>query len=53
MNIRVFDNANALGKGAGIAAAALIRNAINARGTANIILATGASQFETDRKSVV
>jgi len=32
---------------AGIAAAALIRSAIDKKGTANIILATGTSQFET------
>lgn len=36
-----------LGKSAGKAAAELIRNAIEQNGHANIILATGASQFET------
>jgi len=36
-----------LGKTAGQAAAQLIREAINSNGSANIILATGTSQFET------
>src|SRR3954467_481008 len=36
-----------LGKAAGKAAARLIRNAIQSNGHANIILATGTSQFET------
>ena len=47
MVIIVSENANELGKTAGIAAAQLIREAIKANGTANIILATGTSQFET------
>jgi glucosamine-6-phosphate deaminase len=36
----------ALGKSAASAGAALLRNALRQRGTANIIVATGASQFE-------
>ena len=47
MNIEVFKGPLELGRAAGIAAAQLIRDAIDARGTANIILATGTSQFET------
>ena len=46
MNIQVFENVNELGNAAGSAAARLIRKAIKENGTANIILATGASQFE-------
>ncbi len=47
MNIRVFKNAHELGNAAGSMAAQLIREAIKENDTANIILATGASQFET------
>jgi len=47
MNINVFENGRELGVAAGTAAAALIRQAISENGTANIILATGTSQFET------
>lgn len=47
MKIHVAQNPQSLGKSAGTAAAQLIRKAITANGTANIILATGASQFET------
>jgi len=47
MNIHIFSNPTELGKAAGSAAAALIRKAIAEKGTANIILATGTSQFET------
>lgn len=42
-----MDNAVALGKAAGAQTAELIKTAIAAKGEANIILATGASQFET------
>ncbi|ASZ14076.1 glucosamine-6-phosphate deaminase [Chitinophaga pendula] len=41
-----------LGTQAGKAAAELIRNAITAKGHANIILATGTSQFETLRQLI-
>ncbi len=47
MNALIYNNPQALGKAAGSAAAQCIRNAILANGTANIILATGTSQFET------
>jgi glucosamine-6-phosphate deaminase len=47
MNIKIVYSAAELGMVAGVAAAQLIRNAIAANGTANIIMATGASQFET------
>lgn len=47
MAIQVYDNAAELGKAAGAAAAQLIREAIKQNGSANIILATGTSQFET------
>ncbi|MEO8764419.1 MAG: glucosamine-6-phosphate deaminase [Ginsengibacter sp.] len=47
MKIDVYGDPQQLGKAAGTAAAALIRKAIDDNGAANIILATGASQFET------
>src|SRR5882672_6136312 len=47
MNIQIFKNPQLLGKAAGTDAARLIREAIDTNGTANIILATGISQFET------
>lgn len=47
MDINIAKDAASLGKTAGSNAAALIRNAIAKRGQANIILATGTSQFET------
>lgn len=47
MTISVFENAEALGKAAGTQAADLIRKAIAEKGSANIIVATGTSQFET------
>lgn len=47
MNVIISDSAATLGEKAGKKAAALINNAIRERGQANIILATGASQFET------
>ncbi|MEK6781199.1 MAG: glucosamine-6-phosphate deaminase [Bacteroidota bacterium] len=47
MKISVAQNPLELGEAAGSAAAALIRNAISTEGHANIILATGTSQFET------
>jgi len=47
MNITVSSNSKELGKLAGQKAAELIREAINAKGEAAIILATGSSQFET------
>jgi glucosamine-6-phosphate deaminase len=47
MNIQINKNPTELGRAAGIAAAQLIREAIDSRCTANIVLATGTSQFET------
>ncbi len=47
MEIIITNNAKELGQAAGHAAAALIRKAIAEKGSANIILATGTSQFET------
>lgn len=47
MSVYIYDTPVELGKAAGKAAAALIRNAIVSNGTATIILATGTSQFET------
>lgn len=47
MNVIICDNANQLGEHAGRKAAELINAAIRDKGQANIILATGASQFET------
>lgn len=47
MNIRIFQNPHELARAAGADAARLVREAIDSRGTANIVLATGTSQFET------
>jgi glucosamine-6-phosphate deaminase len=47
MNINIAPNAYELGKAAGTAAAQIIREAIDVNDAANIILATGTSQFET------
>ena len=47
MKVTVENNARELGVAAGKAAAALITAALLQKGQANIILATGASQFET------
>ena len=46
MNIRIFDSKIDMGSAAAEQAAAGINAAIQARGAANLILATGASQFE-------
>jgi glucosamine-6-phosphate deaminase len=46
MQIRTFDDKQQLGKQAAADGAAAIRRAIDDRGEANIIVATGASQFE-------
>lgn len=47
MNISIEQNAAALGVAAGKKAAALLRGTLSVKGSANVILATGASQFET------
>lgn len=46
MHLTIHDNAAELGQAAAVLAVKLIVDAVNARGHANIILATGASQFE-------
>jgi glucosamine-6-phosphate deaminase len=46
VEIRVFDDKGSLGKAAALQAAAAICHAIAEKGTARIIAATGASQFE-------
>ncbi|HRQ52397.1 MAG TPA: glucosamine-6-phosphate deaminase [Agriterribacter sp.] len=47
MKIKTFNSPRQLGEAAGKDAALLIREAVEKNGNANIILATGASQFET------
>lgn len=47
MNVEVFETKKELGKKSAQDAADKIRTAIQKKGSANIILATGASQFET------
>ncbi|MGK9119812.1 glucosamine-6-phosphate deaminase [Olivibacter jilunii] len=47
MDIRILKDPRELGQAAGKEAAKLINEAINEKGFANIILATGTSQFET------
>lgn len=47
MNVEVFENKKELGEKSAQDAADKIRTAIQKKGSANIILATGASQFET------
>src|SRR5215471_10968716 len=46
MNLVIFQNPEELSKAAGSAAGQLIYEAIESSGTANIVLATGTSQFE-------
>ncbi|HEX7317604.1 MAG TPA: glucosamine-6-phosphate deaminase [Pyrinomonadaceae bacterium] len=46
MKIEVFDTKNEMGEAAARDAAEVIRQAINARGEARVVAATGASQFE-------
>jgi glucosamine-6-phosphate deaminase len=52
MKIEIYTTSYELGKAAGRYAAQLIREAIEANGAANIILATGTSQFETLKQLV-
>ena len=47
MRVCIYDTPPEFGKAAGTYAAEIIRKAIESNGTANIILATGTSQFET------
>src|SRR4026207_1596249 len=53
MKVCIYDTPVELGKAAGTDAAALIRKAIESNGTANIILATGTSQFEILNQLIV
>jgi glucosamine-6-phosphate deaminase len=46
MDVKIMPDKAQMGKAASAAGAALVREAIAQRGTANIIVATGASQFE-------
>jgi glucosamine-6-phosphate deaminase len=46
MKIAIFENSQAMGVSAGKVAAELIRTSLKNKGEANIILATGTSQFE-------
>jgi len=50
MDIHISNTPQALGDEAGLAAADLIRRAIKAKGSCNMILATGTSQFEMLRR---
>lgn len=52
MNACIYNTPDALGRAAGQSAAQLIRDAITSNGSANIILATGTSQFETLKELV-
>jgi glucosamine-6-phosphate deaminase len=47
MKVNITPDSRELGRAAGAATAAIIREAIDTKGSANIILATGTSQFET------
>ena len=53
MEINISTNAEELGMAAGAASAELIRKAIAENGSANIILATGTSQFQTLNQLIV
>jgi len=53
MEINISNDPIELGKSAGKAAAELIRNTIAKNGKANIILATGSSQFETLKQLII
>lgn len=53
MEINITNDPIELGKTAGKAAAELIRNTIANNGKANIILATGSSQFETLKQLII
>jgi glucosamine-6-phosphate deaminase len=53
MNVNIQQDAKNLGIEAGKKSAALIREAIKTQGSANIILATGSSQFETLKQLIL
>src|SRR5688500_9112398 len=52
MEIIISNNVSEIGKAAGTKAATIIRQAIAEKNSANIILATGTSQFETLKQLV-
>jgi glucosamine-6-phosphate deaminase len=52
MNIKILQNPVELGQSAGQSAAVLIKESIAQKGVANVILATGTSQFETLKQLV-
>jgi len=52
MDIHIFSNPQTLGEAAGTAAGATIKETIAQKGSANIILATGTSQFETIKRLI-
>lgn len=52
MNIKIFRDSIELGNAAGTDAAQLIRDAIEGKGSATIIMATGTSQFQTINKLI-
>lgn len=52
MNIKIFRDSIELGNAAGTDAAQLIRDAIEVKGSATIIMATGTSQFQTINKLI-
>ena len=51
--VRIFSDKNELGKAAALSVAESLISAVSEKKYANLILATGASQFQLDRKSVV
>jgi glucosamine-6-phosphate deaminase len=53
MKINIYNNPHETGKAAGAAAARFIREALESKGSANIILATGISQFETLNQLII
>jgi glucosamine-6-phosphate deaminase len=53
MNVHISPDPQELGRTAGTTAAQLIREAIATNGSANIILATGTSQFETLNQLII
>lgn len=53
MNIEIYDTPYALGKAAAKKSAQLIRDVIKINGAANIVLATGTSQFETLNQLII
>ena len=53
MNIVIQKSKSSLGKEAGKMAANILRQTIQQKGSANIILATGSSQFETLNQLII